>query len=236
MAEKKYAPAFYPPPKGRMRWAERDYVDKAPIFCSTDLRDGNQALAAPMSMADKLGFFQMLVDIGFKEIEVGYPAANDTEFEFVRCLIENNLIPDDVTIQVLTMSREQVIRRTFEALEGAKRAIVHLYIATSPVFRETVLRKSREELLDLALAGAISIRERAGGKACALNFRPSISPPRKRTSRWKCATACWPNGSPPPRVRRSSTCRPQWSFRCRMCTRGRWNICMTTWIFGKMWF
>ena len=162
MAEKKYAPAFYPPPKGRMRWAERDYVDKAPIFCSTDLRDGNQALAAPMSMADKLGFFQMLVDIGFKEIEVGYPAANDTEFEFVRCLIENNLIPDDVTIQVLTMSREQVIRRTFEALEGAKRAIVHLYIATSPVFRETVLRKSREELLDLALAGAISIRERAG--------------------------------------------------------------------------
>ena len=100
MAEKKYAPAFYPPPKGRMRWAERDYVDKAPIFCSTDLRDGNQALAAPMSMADKLGFFQMLVDIGFKEIEVGYPAANDTEFEFVRCLIENNLIPDDVTIQV----------------------------------------------------------------------------------------------------------------------------------------
>ena len=162
MAEKKYAPAFYPPPRGTLRWAEKNYIAQAPIFCSTDLRDGNQALAAPMSMADKLQFFQMLVDIGFKEIEVAYPAANDTEFEFVRCLIENDLIPDDVTIQVLTMSREQPIRRTFEAIEGAKHAIVHLYIATSPVFRETVLRKSREELIDLALAGAASIREMAG--------------------------------------------------------------------------
>ena len=106
-------------------------IDKAPIWCSVDLRDGNQALVIPMSLEQKIEFFKLLVKIGFKEIEVGFPAASETEYEFVRALIEQNLIPQDVTIQVLTQAREHIIRKTFEAVKGAPKAIIHVYNSTS---------------------------------------------------------------------------------------------------------
>ena len=114
-----------------MDWTKKEYVDKAPIWCSVDLRDGNQALVIPMSLEQKIEFFKLLVKIGFKEIEVGFPAASETEYDFVRALIERNLIPDDVTIQVLTQAREHIIRKTFEAVKGAPKAIIHVYNSTS---------------------------------------------------------------------------------------------------------
>ena len=114
------------PPESCMDWTEKEYIQKAPAWCSVDLRDGNQALVVPMSLEEKLEFFKFLVKIGFKEIEVGFPAASETEYEFVRTLIEQNLIPDDVVIQVLTQSREHIIQKTFQTLQGATRAIVHL--------------------------------------------------------------------------------------------------------------
>lgn len=137
---------------------KRDWMDKeileAPIWCSVDLRDGNQALANPMSLEEKAEFFDYLVKIGFKEIEIGFPAASDTEFKFTRYLIENNKIPDDVKIQVLTQSREEIISKTFEALKGAKNAVVHLYNSTSKIQREVVFNKSKEEIKKIATDGA----------------------------------------------------------------------------------
>ena len=117
-------------------------ITKAPVWCSVDMRDGNQSLEIPMNLPEKLKFFQFLVDTGFKEIEIGFPAASDTEFEFARCLIDNNLIPDDVTVQVLTQSRPHIIHKTFEALKGAKKAIVHLYNSTSTLQRDVVFGNS----------------------------------------------------------------------------------------------
>lgn len=136
-------------------------ITKPPIWLSTDLRDGNQALIEPMNIERKLRLFQMLIDIGFKEIEVGFPAASQTEFDFLRYLIEQQLIPDDVTIQVLTQARESLIRRTFAALSGAKKAIVHLYNATSPVFRQTVFGLNKNETIDLAVKAAKLFNELA---------------------------------------------------------------------------
>ncbi|OKH39641.1 2-isopropylmalate synthase [[Phormidium ambiguum] IAM M-71] len=136
-------------------------ITKPPIWLSTDLRDGNQALIEPMDIERKLRLFQMLIDIGFKEIEVGFPAASQTEFDFIRYLIEQQLIPDDVTIQVLTQARESLIRRTFAALSGAKKAIVHLYNATSPVFRQTVFGLNKNETIDLAVKAAKLFNELA---------------------------------------------------------------------------
>src|SRR5690606_33550230 len=150
----KYTRGYFMPPEPSLKWAQKEYIDKAPIWCSVDLRDGNQALIVPMNMEEKLEYFKMLVEIGFKEIEVGFPAASETEFQFVRQLIEQDLIPDDVTIQVLTQSREHIIRKTFEALKGAKRAIVHLYNSTSVAQREQVFRKSKPEIIDIAVSGA----------------------------------------------------------------------------------
>lgn len=129
-------------------------ITKAPIWCSVDLRDGNQALEKPMNLDQKIKFFKYLVSIGFKEIEVGFPAASDTEYLFTRTLIEQNLIPDDVTIQVLTQSREHIIKKTFEALNGVKKAIVHLYNSTSILQRDVVFNKSKEEITQLAVEGA----------------------------------------------------------------------------------
>ena len=134
------------------------------MWCSVDLRDGNQALVIPMSLGEKLEFFQMLVDIGFKEIEIGFPAASETEYDFCRTLIENDLIPDDVTIQVLTQSREHIIEKTFEALKGCKNAIVHLYNSTSVAQREQVFRKSKEEIKALAVSGAELCRDKEIGR------------------------------------------------------------------------
>ena len=116
-------------------------IDRSPIWTSVDLRDGNQALAIPMNVQEKLEMFQMLVDIGFKEIEVGFPSASDTEFQFIRRLVEENRIPEDVTIQVLVQAREHLIRRTFESLEGVHTAIVHLYNSTSPLQRRITFGK-----------------------------------------------------------------------------------------------
>jgi len=136
-------------------------LKKAPIWCSVDLRDGNQSLETPMTLEQKLAFFQFLVKTGFKEIEIGFPAASDTEFQFTRALIEGNLIPDDVTIQVLTQSRDAIIRRTFEALRGVRKAVVHLYNSTSPLQRDVVFQKSREEVIALAVSGAELLNELA---------------------------------------------------------------------------
>ncbi len=147
------------PAETSLKWAQKEYITEAPIWCSVDLRDGNQALIVPMNLEEKLEYFKMLVDIGFKEIEVGFPAASETEFAFLRTLIEQDLIPDDVTIQVLTQSREHIIRKTFESLKGAKKAVVHLYNSTSVAQREQVFRKSREEIIDIAVSGAKLLKE-----------------------------------------------------------------------------
>jgi len=150
----KYKIGYFPPPLNTFDWVKKDHIDKAPIWCSVDLRDGNQALVVPMSLEEKLGYFKLLVDIGFKEIEVGFPAASETEYEFLRTLIKENLIPDDVTIQVLTQSREHIIEETFRALKGVKKAIVHLYNSTSLAQREQVFQMSKEEIISIAISGA----------------------------------------------------------------------------------
>lgn len=134
-------------------------IEKAPIWMSTDLRDGNQALFEPMSPEQKLKMFLMLVKIGFKEIEVAFPSASQTDFDFVRKLIEGNYIPDDVTIEVLTQARDHLIERTFESLQGAKRAIVHIYNATSPTFRDKVLKLDRDGIKQLAVNAASKVRD-----------------------------------------------------------------------------
>lgn len=150
----KYTRQFFPVERPTRKWASKTYVEKAPTWCSVDLRDGNQSLIIPMSLEEKLDFFKLLVKIGFKEIEVGFPAASETEYTFLRTLIENNMIPDDVTVQVLTQSREHIIRKTFDALKGCKNAIVHLYNSTSLAQREQVFRKSKEEIIKIATDGA----------------------------------------------------------------------------------
>ena len=161
MTPSKYKRQYYMPPVKCMTWAEKEYVDKAPIWCSVDLRDGNQALVIPMSLEQKVEFFKLLVKIGFKEIEVGFPAASETEYEFLRTLIEQNLIPEDVTIQVLTQAREHIIRKTFEAVKGAPKAIVHVYNSTSVSQREQVFKKSKEEILKIAVDGAALLKKLA---------------------------------------------------------------------------
>lgn len=140
------------------KWPSKT-ITEAPIWCSVDLRDGNQALEKPMNLDQKIKFFKFLVDLGFKEIEVGFPAASDTEYLFTRTLIEENLIPDDVTIQVLTQSREHIIKKTFEALKGINKAIVHLYNSTSTLQRDVVFNKSKKEITELAVFGAKMIDE-----------------------------------------------------------------------------
>ena len=155
----KYEKQYFMPKGVSMDWMFKDAVEKPPIWCSVDLRDGNQALVIPMDLTEKLNFFKLLCKLGFKEIEIGFPAASETEYAFCRALIEQNLIPDDVTIQVLTQSREHIIAKTFEALRGAKHAIVHLYNSTSVAQREQVFRRSKEEIVAIAELGAKLCRE-----------------------------------------------------------------------------
>lgn len=159
MNSQKYTRQFFKAPDTGHRWADKTYIDHAPVWCSVDLRDGNQALVVPMDMETKLKFFQLLVKIGFKEIEVGFPAASETEYDFLRALIERNMIPDDVTVQVLTQAREHIIRKTFEALKGCKNAIVHVYNSTSKAQREQVFRKSKEEIKQIAVEGAMLLQK-----------------------------------------------------------------------------
>ncbi|MBE6690645.1 MAG: 2-isopropylmalate synthase [Ruminococcaceae bacterium] len=155
----KYEKQYFMPKGVTMDWMFKDAVEKPPIWCSVDLRDGNQALVTPMSLEEKLSFFKLLCKLGFKEIEIGFPAASETEYEFCRTIIEQDLIPDDVTIQVLTQSREHIIAKTFEALRGAKHAIVHLYNSTSVAQREQVFRRSKEEIVEIAELGARLCKE-----------------------------------------------------------------------------
>lgn len=161
MNYKKYQRGYYMPPKESLQWSKKEFIDKAPLWCSVDLRDGNQALITPMNLEEKLDFFKLLVKIGFKQIEVGFPAASQTEFDFVRRLIEENLIPDDVSIQVLTQAREHIIKRTFESLEGCKNAIVHFYNSTSFAQRQQVFKKSKDEVKKIATDGALCVRDLA---------------------------------------------------------------------------
>ena len=160
-AEVKYGKSYFMPPVVTYDWVTKDYIVKAPIWCSVDLRDGNQALVEPMGLSEKLEYFKMLVEIGFKEIEVGFPAASDTEYQFIRALIERNMIPDDVTIQVLTQAREHIIKKTFEAVKGAPHAIVHLYNSTSVAQREQVFKKDKEEVKKIAVDGAVLLKSLA---------------------------------------------------------------------------
>ncbi len=157
----KYERQYFLPPVSCMEWTKKDYIEKPPIWCSVDLRDGNQALIEPMGLEEKIEFFQMLVDIGFKEIEVGFPAASETEFDFMRALIERDMIPDDVTVQVLTQARPHIIKKTFEAVKGAPRAVIHLYNSTSVAQREQVFKKSPQEIKQLAVDGAILLKQLA---------------------------------------------------------------------------
>ena len=170
----KYKKQYYLPPEICMDWAKKDYIDKAPAWCSVDLRDGNQALVIPMSLEQKVEFFKLLVQIGFKEIEVGFPAASETEYTFLRTLIDRKLIPEDVTIQVLTQAREHIIRKTFEAVKGAPKAIVHVYNSTSVAQREQVFKKSKEEILKIAVEGAKLLKELA--EQTEGNFQFEYSP------------------------------------------------------------
>ena len=171
---KKYSKGYFMPPEVDYSFMNKEYPEKAPIWCSVDLRDGNQSLIIPMSLDEKIEFYKTLVKIGFKEIEVGFPAASDTEYALLRKLIEDNLIPDDVTVQVLTQAREHIIKKTFEALKGAKNAIVHVYNSTSLAQREQVFKMSKDEIKQIAVDGAkllLELTEQAGA-----NYRFEYSP------------------------------------------------------------
>ncbi|MFB6349220.1 2-isopropylmalate synthase [Moraxella sp. ZJ142] len=156
----KYRPFAFAPKLENRTWPDKT-ITKAPIWASVDLRDGNQALIDPMTIEQKLKFFKLLVDIGFKEIEIGFPSAAQVEFDFTRRLIEEGHVPDDVTLQVLVQAREHLIERTFEALQGARRAIVHVYNSTSQVQREKVYKMDKEEIKQIAIAGATMLRDKA---------------------------------------------------------------------------
>ena len=142
------------------QWPNKE-IEKAPIWCSVDLRDGNQALIDPMQVNEKIEMFQFLVKLGFKEIEIGFPAASQIEFDFLRQLVDRKLIPDDVRVQVLTQCREELIDRTFEAIEGCKQAVVHIYNSTSTLQRDVVFHMNRQEIIDIAVKGTQMVKERA---------------------------------------------------------------------------
>ena len=170
----KYQKGYYLPPVCDLSWAKKEYPDRAPTWCSVDLRDGNQSLIIPMSLEEKVEFYKMLVKIGFKEIEVGFPAASDTEYEFLRRLVEEELIPEDVTVQVLTQARPHIIQKTFEALAGVKNAIVHVYNSTSVAQREQVFRMTKAEIRQIAVEGAKLLKELT--EAAGADYRFEYSP------------------------------------------------------------
>ena len=174
MDTSKYCVGYYPAPGNHYKWVRKDHVEAAPQWCSVDLRDGNQSLVIPMSLEEKLAFYELLLKVGFKEIEVGFPAASETEYTFLRTLIEENRIPQDVTVQVLTQCREHIIRKTFEACKGAPSAIIHFYNSTSVAQREQVFRKSKEEIKQIAVEGAMLVKKLASEYEG--NFRFEYSP------------------------------------------------------------
>ena len=170
----KYAKGYFMPPVVDMNWTKQEYIKKAPTWCSVDLRDGNQSLIIPMSLDEKIEFYKYLIAIGFKEIEVGFPAASETEYEFLRTLVRENLIPDDVTIQVLTQAREHIIKKTFAALDGVKNAIIHVYNSTSVAQRQQVFQKSKDEIKKIAIDGAKLLQDLT--KKANANYRFEYSP------------------------------------------------------------
>ena len=174
MNNKKYGIGYFPAPGTYTKWVEKDHVEKAPVWCSVDMRDGNQSLVIPMSLEEKLEFFRLLLEVGFKEIEVGFPAASETEYDFLRALIDQNMIPDDVSVQVLTQCREHIIRKTFEACRGAKHAIIHFYNSVSVAQREQVFKKTKEEIKEIAIEGAKLVKRLS--KEYEGNFRFEYSP------------------------------------------------------------
>lgn len=170
---RKYAGQYFLPEGETLDWVRKDALTAPPVWCSVDLRDGNQALAEPMDEDTKTEFFRLLVEIGFKEIEIAFPASSETEFSFVRRLVGEGLIPDDVTVQVLTQSREHIIRRTFEAIRGAKNVVVHLYNSVSPAQREQVFHGGREEVKAIATSGAKLMKELAEKEKGNIRFEYS---------------------------------------------------------------
>ena len=174
MNYEKYRKQYYMPPEECLDWTRKDAVEKAPVWCSVDLRDGNQALVIPMDLDTKIDFFKLLVEVGFKEIEVGFPAASETEYIFLRRLIEKDLIPEDVTIQVLTQARDHIIRKTFDALEGCRsNVIVHVYNSTSYAQRQQVFKKEKDEILQIAVDGAKLLKELTEEAGAAYRFEYS---------------------------------------------------------------
>ncbi len=173
MHYEKYQVPYFLPPQMSYDWVKKTEIEKAPIWCSVDLRDGNQALIEPMGLEEKIEFYQMLLDVGFKIIEVGFPAASETEYEFLRTLIERDMIPDDVTIQVLTQAREHIIKKTFEAIQGVKHAIVHVYNSVSVAQREQVFKKSKDEVKQIAINGAKLLKELAAKEEGDIRFQYS---------------------------------------------------------------
>ena len=172
---KKYIP-FTPVSLPDRTWPDKR-IEKAPVWCSVDLRDGNQALVTPMNLAEKLEYFKLLVELGFKEIEVGFPSASETEYEILRALIDGGYIPDDVTIQVLVQAREHLIRKTFDAVRGAKNVIIHFYNSTSTLQRKVVFKKDMQGIIDIAVAGAKLVRELTEADAgSGTNYRYEYSP------------------------------------------------------------
>lgn len=174
MDSSKYRVGYFPVDKKYNKWVEKDHVEKPPVWCSVDMRDGNQSLVIPMSLEEKLEYYKVLLEVGFKEIEVGFPAASETEYEFLRTLIDNNMIPEDVTVQVLTQCREHIIRKTFDACKGAPSAIIHFYNSVSVAQREQVFKKSREEIKQIAIDGAMLVKKLASEYEG--NFRFEYSP------------------------------------------------------------
>lgn len=222
----KYERQYFMPPEVTYDWVKKEYITAPPIWCSVDLRDGNQALVEPMSLEEKLEFFQLLLDVGFKEIEVGFPAASETEYNFMRALIERDMIPEDVTVQVLTQAREHIIRKTFEAVKGAPHAVVHLYNSTSLAQREQVFKKSKEEILKIAVDGAKLLKswQRKPKAALPLNTARKAFPARRWIMRWRSAMLSLMCGSPRQSRKLLSTSPLQWKMPCPIFLQGRWNI------------
>ncbi len=174
MDSTKYRVGYFPVSEEYNKWVKKDHIEKPPIWCSVDMRDGNQSLVIPMSLEEKLEYYQVLLDVGFKEIEVGFPASNETEYEFLRTLIDQKMIPDDVSVQVLTQCREHIIRKTFDACKGAPSAIIHFYNSVSVAQREQVFKKSKEEIKQIAVDGAKLVKKLASEYEG--NFRFEYSP------------------------------------------------------------
>ena len=154
-----YTRQFFAVENPPRRWANKTYIEKPPVWCSVDLRDGNQALPVPMNPAQKLEYFNMLLNVGFKEIEVAFPSASEDDFRFVRNLIEQNLVPDDVRISVLTQARKHLIDRTIESLVGVKSAIAHCYVATSDLHGKFVFNSDHDQVIQMAINGTQLVRD-----------------------------------------------------------------------------